>query len=86
MEKVLVVFSSETCAPCKALHITLDVMQNNLSLPVDEVQYFVAEENPEVFKEYGIRSVPTMIVYLDGEEMRRTTGFKTESQLLDFIG
>lgn len=86
MEKVLVKLSSKTCAPCKALQINIDLMENKGTLGVDEVQYFEVEDCPEVFKELDVRSVPTLILYADGNEIRRTTGFKTEDQLLDFIG
>lgn len=86
MNKVLVKFSAKWCAPCKALQMNLDVLSNKKLLNVDEIQSFDADEHIEVLKELNVRSVPTMILFIDGSEIRRTTGYMSDQKILDFIG
>jgi thioredoxin 1 len=46
-------------------------------LNVDDVQ--------DVAQEYGITSIPTMIVFEDGKEVKRNTGFMPKAGIIDFI-
>jgi thioredoxin 1 len=46
-------------------------------LNVDDVQ--------DVAQEYGITSIPTMIVFEDGKEVKRNTGFMPKAGIIDFV-
>lgn len=81
MEKVLMIFEGKHCAPCKAL----DMEMLNAALNVDEIQMFEDSLHMDVFKEFNVRSVPTLIIIQDGEEKARTTGFMKRSKIEEFV-
>ena len=79
MKKVLR-FTASWCAPCKTLAKTLENIET--SVPIEVVDIDV---HPDIATEYGIRSVPTLVM-LDGSvEMKRMTGTKAENQMREWI-
>lgn len=80
--KVLLKASATWCQPCKNLQNVIDSTELN----VDEIQLIDIDENPDFAYEYGIRGIPTLILYEDGSEVRRTSGALTKEQLIQFIG
>ena len=80
--KVLLKASASWCQPCKNLQNVIDSTELN----VDEIQLIDIDENPDFAYEYGIRGIPTLILYEDGSEVRRTSGALTKEQLIQFIG
>jgi thioredoxin 1 len=80
--KVLVKFSALWCAPCASLTNVIETTD----LVVDEIQMIDIDESPDIAKEYGIRGIPTLILYEDGTEIRRTSGALTKEQLIQFVG
>lgn len=82
LNKVLTIFSAPAwCAPCKSLHNTIE--ENELDI---DIQFIDVDESPEAAKEYSIRSVPTLILFVNGEEAKRTTGSLSAAALKIFIG
>lgn len=80
--KVLLKASTTWCQPCKNLQNVIDSTELN----VDEIQLIDIDENPDFAYEYGIRGIPTLILYEDGSEVRRTSGALTKEQLIQFVG
>ena len=80
---VLVEFWSHSCEPCKALEPKL------ISLAKEHAEVVIAkvnsEENEAIALEYGIRVLPTLFVFRDGEIVRRHTGAPTDKELADLI-
>ena len=75
-DKILVDFYASWCGPCKMLAKNMETA--NLELPVEVIDIDV---NSEVATDYGIRSVPTLVM-LDGNiEVKRMTGVKTVNEL-----
>lgn len=63
-------FYADWCAPCKVISKVLETAK----LPVSIIEVDV-EENPDMVKDFGIRSVPVIILLTDnGNEMRRWVG------------
>lgn len=54
----------------------------DLGVPVDEVDISTA---PELARQYGIRSVPTMVYVRDGEEVSRITGAQSLDKIRDWV-
>lgn len=81
MNKVLVKIGADWCMPCKQMSDQL----GNLNLDSYELQIFDVDHNPEVAKEFNVRSIPTLIILQDGEEIRRCTGKQSNQQLQDFL-
>lgn len=74
---VLVDFYADWCAPCKMVaplvdEIAHDQVGRMLVVKVD------TDRAQDVALRYGIRSIPTLIVFRDGEEVERSLGFEPE--------
>ena len=81
--KVLVDFFATWCGPCKMLAPVLEKVAseheelNVLKIDVDEV--------PDVAAKYGIRSIPTLILFEDGKAVDMKLGFMPEESVLRFV-
>jgi thioredoxin 1 len=78
---VLVDFWAEWCGPCKMIAPILDelAVELNSSLKIVKVN---ADDNTSLVAEFGIRSIPTMIIFVGGKELKRITGAKPKPALL----
>jgi thioredoxin 1 len=81
-EHTLIQFSANWCGPCKMLTKTLESMENEYSFRVAKVDI---DQERELARTYGIRSVPTMIIFKDGTEIKRTVGNKPIQAIQDFM-
>ena len=65
-QPVLVDFWAEWCPPCKAMDPILDDLTTELAAKVKIVKLNV-DDNPNTTVKYGVRSIPTMILFMGGE-------------------
>jgi thioredoxin 2 len=74
---VLVDFYADWCAPCRMVAPFVDELarENTGKLLVAKVD---TDRAPEVAMKYGIRSIPTLIVFSGGQEVERSVGFEPE--------
>ncbi len=72
-EPVLVDFWAEWCAPCKAMDPVLDQLSEELAGKVKIVKLDV-DNNPSTTVKYNVRSMPTLIVFKDGEPVDYKVG------------
>ncbi len=80
--KVLKVYTATWCQPCKLLKQT--IANANLTDSVSVLTVDI-DANMEDAKADGIRSVPTCILYLNGTEIIRRSGYQTVEQLRHFV-
>lgn len=74
---VLVDFYADWCAPCRMVAPFVDeIAQANVGRML--VAKVDTDRAPNVAAEYGIRSIPTLIVFKDGEEVERSVGFEPD--------
>jgi thioredoxin 1 len=71
---VLVDFWAEWCGPCKMAAPVLEELSEVYKDKVLVVKLNV-DENPAISQKYGIMSIPTTVLFKDGKEVGRQTGF-----------
>ena len=76
----LVKFSANWCANCKPLTKLMDGMD----IPI-EVQQVDVDKEPEISIQYNIMSIPTLIVFENGEIANKTIGACTKDEILDLL-
>lgn len=81
---VLLDFYGSWCMPCKMLSSILDDVNKKLGDKLDIVKVDV-DDNMELAREYGVLTVPTMLVIIGGEEVEKVVGFRQEKQVLDLV-
>ena len=80
---VLVDFWAEWCGPCKQLAPTVQEIANeNPSLTVCKMD---VDANRDTAVKYGIRSIPTLMLFKDGEAVGTEIGALTKQQLQEYI-
>lgn len=81
---VLVDFWAEWCGPCRQLGPILEEFaQDNIgSIKVTKMN---VDENPETPTQFGIRGIPTMILFHDGKQTSVKVGSMPKSSLTDWI-
>lgn len=77
--KVIAKFSATWCGPCKMLSKVLETI--DLDVPVIEIDI---DEQGSLAAEYGIRGVPTMILFDNGKEIKRQSGMMQAGQIKEF--
>ncbi|GAA5251869.1 thioredoxin [Candidatus Rickettsia kedanie] len=81
---VLVDFWAEWCGPCKMLTPIIDEISKELKDKVKVLKMNI-DENPNISSEYGIRSIPTIILFKNGEQKDTKIGLQQKNSLLDWI-
>ena len=77
---VLVVFWATWCGPCKAIAPVLDELSGEYASKARIVKIDV-DQNPNLAAQYGIRSIPTLFVFKNGEKVDATMGMQPKAQL-----
>ena len=78
-EKVLVDFYANWCGPCKMLRPVLESIASErtdrkiISIDVDQAD--------NLAREYGVMSIPCLILFQDGKEINRSVGLKSKSEI-----
>ena len=77
---VLVDFWATWCGPCKAIAPVLDELSGEYASKARIVKIDV-DQNPNLAAQYGIRSIPTLFVFKNGEKVDAPMGMQPKAQL-----
>jgi thioredoxin 1 len=81
---VLVDFWAEWCGPCRMVSPIIEKLGESMSDKIKIVKLNV-DENQELALNYGIRSIPSLLIFRDGKEIARTVGVATEQSYEKFV-
>ena len=81
-KEAVVDFYATWCGPCKMFgpifeEVSKEKDVNFVKLDVDNFS--------DIAREYGVMSIPTIIVFRDGKEVKRFTGFMSKEEFLGFL-
>lgn len=83
-QAIMVDFWAEWCPPCRALTPVLEKIIAETGCPVRLAKVEV-DDNMRLAGRYGLRGFPTVILFQNGEERGRFSGFKARAEVEDFI-
>lgn len=81
---VLVDYWAEWCGPCKQIAPVLDEIADAYDGRLTIAKLNI-DENPETPPRYGIRGIPTLMLFKDGEVAGTKVGSVSKSQLTEFV-
>ena len=81
---VLVDYWAEWCGPCKMIAPILDEIANDYADKITVAKLNI-DDNPATPQHYGVRGIPTLMLFVDGEVEGTKVGAMTKSQLAAFI-
>ncbi len=82
-KKVLVDFYADWCGPCKMLSPVVE----KISDEIDNYDFVkINVDNAEnISRQYGVMSIPTLIIFDNGKETKKSVGFKSADELKEFL-
>ncbi len=81
---VLVDYWAEWCGPCKMIAPVLDEISKEYSGKITVAKLNI-DDNPATPAHYGVRGIPTLMLFKDGDVEATKVGALTKSQLTQFI-
>ena len=78
--KKVIRFTASWCGPCKALASVLEKIETDIPIEVVDI-----DEQTDLATEFGIRSVPTMVMMEDNNVLKKMVGLKTIQEVEAFI-
>jgi thioredoxin 1 len=78
---VLVDFWAEWCVPCHMVSPVVEEIGRDKGERLDVAKLNI-DENPEITRKYGVMSIPTLMLFKDGQEMARVVGARGKDALL----
>ncbi len=81
-ETVLVDFWATWCGPCRMIAPILEEIADETGLKIAKVD---VDENPNLAMQFGIMSIPTLMVFKDGQLVNKAIGAMPKEDILDLV-
>ncbi len=81
--KVLVDFNATWCGPCRMLKPILEEFSETTSVKVCSID---TDQNENLARNYNIYSIPCIILFENGKEVKRNIGLLSLDELKEFVG
>lgn len=81
-KKAVVDFYATWCGPCKMFASVFEEVSNEIDMNFVKVD---TDSYPDLAREYGVMSIPTIILFENGNEVKRHTGFMSKEEFVDFL-
>ena len=81
---VMVDFWAEWCGPCKSLSPLVDEVANEMGEKVKVVKVNI-DDSPEAPTKYGVRGIPTLMIFRNGQVVDTKVGGMPKSQLIEWL-
>ena len=79
---VLVDFYADWCGPCKMLEPTVEAIARKTDAAVAKVD---VDQHQGLASQYGVRGVPTLLVFADGKQVEQIAGVQDEANLTKLV-
>ena len=80
--RVLVDFYADWCGPCKMLAMEIEKAASEIDIDIVKVN---VDEEEDIARRYGVMSIPTLILFENGQELKKTIGFMPKDKIKEFI-
>lgn len=81
-KRVLICFYASWCGPCKMLGLVLDKFSQENSIEILKIN---TDENQSLSEKLSIFSIPTLIIFENGKEIKRITGYLSYDELKKWV-
>lgn len=81
-DRILVDFYATWCGPCKMLGMVMEKYEKESNVKIVKID---VDGAPNLSSKYKIFSVPTLIIFENGKEVKRTSGFMSEEELKEWV-
>lgn len=81
MPKELFYYTANWCQPCQTLGPIMEEIARQIPVHKQNVDYV----DPEMLNAANVRNVPTVVLAENGQELRRFTGVKSHSQIVNWL-
>lgn len=81
-DRVLVDFYATWCGPCKMLGLVLEKFDDENIVPILKLD---VDEAKDVAEKYKVFTIPTLIIFENGKEMKRKVGYQSLGELRKWV-
>ena len=81
---VLIDFWAEWCGPCRMLAPILDQLSEEMGAKIKIIKMNI-DENPETPSKFGVRGIPTMLLFKEGKQIATKVGVQPKNVLQEWI-